>query len=68
MVCWDKCDTWYRIEYIELDHTFAHNTAVYVCDLSIKKTFSDILQYLRYNIDCFLNNDSGDPVVALLIK
>ena len=30
------------IEYIELDHTFAHNTTVYVCHLCIKKTFSDI--------------------------
>ena len=66
MVYCDVCDTWYHIECIELDHTFAHNTAVYVCHLCIKKTFLDILQYLRYNIDCFLNYNSGEPVVALL--
>ena len=24
------------------------------------------MQYPRYSIDCFLNNNSGDPVVALL--
>ena len=66
MVCFDVSDTWYHIECIELDHTFALNNAVYVCHLCIKKTFSDILQYLRYNINCFLNINSGDPVVALL--
>ena len=54
------------MECIELDHTFAHNTTVYVCHLCIKNTFSDILQYLRYSIKCFLNNDFGDPVFALL--
>ena len=66
IVCSDLCDIWYHIECIELDHTFAHNTAVYVSHLCIKKTFSGILQYLRYNIDCFLNNNFEDPAVALL--
>ena len=65
MVCCDVCDTWYHMECIELDHTFTHNTAVYVYHLCIKNTFSDILQYLRYIIKCFLNNNSGDPVGAL---
>ena len=30
-----------------------------------KETFSDVLQYL-YNINSFLNNNSEEPVVALL--
>ena len=62
----EMCDTWYHIECVEHYYTFAHNTAVYVSHLCIKKTFTDILQYLRYNINCFLNNNAGDPVVALL--
>ena len=60
------CGTWDHIKCVELDHTFPHNSAVYVCHLCIQKTFSDISQYLCYNIDCFLSNNSGDPVVALL--
>ena len=66
MVFCDVCGTWYHSECKGLDHIFAHNTAVYVCHLCIKKPFSDILQYLYYNIDCFLNNNSGNLVVALL--
>ena len=66
MVSCEICDTWYHTECVELDHTFAHNTAVYICHICLKKTFSYILQYLRCNIHCFLNNNSGDPVVALL--
>ena len=62
----EVCDTCYHIKCVEANHTFAHNTAVYVCHLCIKKTFSYILQYLRYNINWLLNNNSGDPVVALL--
>ena len=50
----------------KLDHIFAHNTNVYVCHLCIKNTFTDIFQYLSYSIKFFLNNNSGDPVVALL--
>ena len=53
MVFCDVCGTWCHIECEELDHIFAHNTAVYVCHLCIKKPFSYILQYLHYNIDCF---------------
>ena len=66
MVSSEVCDTWYHIGCVELDPTFAHNTAVYDCHFCIKKTFLDVLQYFRYNINCFLNNNSGDPVVALL--
>ena len=62
----DVCDTWYHVECVELEHTIAHYTVVYVCHLCIKKTFSHILQYHRYNINCFLNSNSGDPVLALL--
>ena len=51
MVCCDVRDSWYHIDWIELDPTFAHNTVVCVCHLCIKKTFSHVLQYLRYNID-----------------
>ena len=53
------------MEVIELDYTFAHNTAVYVYHLCIKNTFLDILQYHRCRIKYFLNNNSGEPVVAL---
>ena len=66
MVCCDACDTWYHIECVKIDPNIAQNTAVYFWHLCIKKSFSDILQYLRYNINCFLNNNSEDPVVALL--
>ena len=66
MVFCEVCDTWYYIECVELDQTFAHNTAIYIYHLCIKKTFSDILQYLHYNINCFLNNNSGEPVATLL--
>ena len=55
MVSWDVCDTWYHIECIELYHTFTHNTAVYICYLYIKVTFSGVLQYLCYNIGRFLH-------------
>ena len=66
MVFCEVCDTCCYIECVEFDHNYAHNTAVFICHLCIKKTFSYILQYLRYNIDCFLNNNSRDPVVGLL--
>ena len=66
MLFCEVCDKWYHIERVELDHTFAHNNTAYICYLCIKKTFSYILQYLRSNINCFLNDNSGDPVVALL--
>ena len=66
MVFCKVCDTYHHLECVELDHTFAHNNTVYICYLCIKKTFSYILQYLGYNINCFLNNNSGEPVVALL--
>ena len=66
MVCCNVCDTWYHMTCKELDHTFAHKSNVYVCHLCIKNIFTDIFQYLRYSIKCFLNNNSGDPVAALL--
>ena len=65
IVCCDVCDTWDHMEVIELDHTFTHNTAVYVYHLCIKNIFLDILQYHRYRIKYFSNNNSGEPVVAL---
>ena len=60
------CGTWDHIKCVELAHTFPHNSAVYVCHLCIQKTFSGVSQYLCYNIDCLLSNNSGDPVVVLL--
>ena len=66
MVCCNMCDTLYYMACKEVDHIFGHNTNVYVCHLCTKNTFTDIFQYLRYSIKCFLNDNSGDPVVALL--
>ena len=66
MVCCNVCDTSHHMACKKLDHIFAHNTNVYVCHLCIKNTFTDIFQYLSYSIKFFLNNNSGDPVVALL--
>ena len=57
---------WYRMACKELDHNFTHNTNVYVCHLCITNTFPDIFQYLCYSNKYFLNNNSGDSVVALL--
>ena len=66
MVCCNVRDILYHTAYKELDHTFAHNTNVYVCHLCIKNTFTDIFQYLCYSIKCFLNNNSDNPIVAFL--
>ena len=66
MVCCNACGIWYHMTCKELDLIFAHNTNVYVCHLCINNTFTDILQYLCYSIKCFLNNNCGDPVLALL--
>ena len=66
MVCCNVCDTWYHMESKELDHTFAHSNNFYVCNFCIRNTFTDIFQYLRCSIKLCLNNNSGDPVVALL--
>ena len=66
MVCCNVCDTRYHMASKELHHTFVHDTNVYACHLCMKNTFTDILQYLRYNTKCLLNNNSGDAVVALL--
>ena len=66
MVYCNVCDTSHHMACKELDHIFAHNTNVYVCQLFIKNTFTDIFQYLSYSIKFSLNDNSGDPVVALL--
>ena len=66
MVCCSVCDIWYHMACKELDHTFSGNTNVYVCHLCIKNTLTDIFQNLQYIIKCFLNNNSGNSVVALL--
>ena len=57
MVCWNVLDASHHMACKELDHIFAHNTNVYVCHLCIKNS---------YSIKFFLNDNSGDPVVALL--
>ena len=56
---------WYLVPYW-MCRTWSHFFMQRCCLCLSSFHKENVLRYLRYNVNCFLNNNSGEPDVALL--